>query len=242
MLHRGGNVSFIGWVQATAGLILIRLRAAARATERLQDGLVMAERAGSRHETLRCTALLSRARWLTGDRDDALALAERAEHLYRSIVTPPGRVMLYLAPAISSAAEVLTDAGRPDAGWSLLSAAVEAARGPQRAWYAIPLSIAAARCLVAQERPDAAQRALAPALQAWHRQTFAPAWEALVVLAAVHRAAGRHAESEAQAHAARAAVAAVGDQLGAAELRIGLAEAAERELVDYAGASSHTTS
>ena len=68
----------------------MRLRAAEQAAEHLERGLGMAERAGSRHALLGCTALLARARWLAGDRESALALAQRAEALCGEIATPPG--------------------------------------------------------------------------------------------------------------------------------------------------------
>ena len=41
----------------------------------------MAEAVGSRHEMLRCAAGLAWARWLSGDEEEALGLAERAERL-----------------------------------------------------------------------------------------------------------------------------------------------------------------
>jgi DNA-binding SARP family transcriptional activator/tetratricopeptide (TPR) repeat protein len=242
LFERAGWVSFIGWVDATAGLILLRLRAADRAAERLEHGLGMAERAGSRHALLRCTALLARARWLAGDRESALALAQRAEALCGEIATPPGHALLYVAPALASAAEVLAAAGRPERGEHLVTGALDAAQSPDRALYAIPLSIAAARCLAAQDRTDAAEKALQPALAAWHAQAFAPAWEALIVLAGLHRAAGRHQECQAQARTARATAAALSDDLVDATLRTGFAEAAEREIAAYARASSQTTS
>jgi DNA-binding SARP family transcriptional activator/tetratricopeptide (TPR) repeat protein len=242
LFEQGGCVSFIGWVEATAGLILLRLRAAKHATEHLEHGLGMAEHAGSRHELLRCTALLARARWLAGEREGALALAERAEALCGEIATPPGHALLYVAPALASAAEVLAAAGRPERGEHLVTGALDAAQSPDRALYAIPLSIAAARCLAIQGRTDDAEKALEPALDAWHAQAFAPAWEALVVLAGLHRAAGRPQECEAQARAARAAAAALSDDLVDATLRTGFAEAAEREIAAYARASSQSTS
>jgi DNA-binding SARP family transcriptional activator/tetratricopeptide (TPR) repeat protein len=241
-LERAGWVGFIGWVQATAGLTLVRLRAADQAAERLEHGLGMAERASSRHALLRCTALLARARWLAGDRESALALAQAAETLCGEITTPPDRALLYVAPALASAAEVLMAAGQPQRGERLVTRALEAAQGPDRALYAIPLSIAAARCLAAQDRTDAAEKALKPALDAWHAQAFAPAWEALIVLAGLHRAAGRHQECEAQTRAARAAAAALRDGVVDATLRTGFAEAAEREIAAYAPASSQSTS
>jgi predicted ATPase/DNA-binding SARP family transcriptional activator len=242
LFERGGLVSFIGWVEATAGLILLRLRAAEQATEHLEHGLGMAERAGARHELLRCTALLARARWLAGERELALALAQRAETLCGEITTPPDRAVLYVAPALASAAEVLTAAGHPQRGERLLTGALEAAQGPDRALYAIPLGVAAARCLAAQDRTDAAEKALQPALDAWHAQAFAPAWEALIVLAGLRAAAGRHRECEAQARAARAAAAALSDRIADATLRTGFAQAAEREIAAYAGTSSQATS
>jgi DNA-binding SARP family transcriptional activator/tetratricopeptide (TPR) repeat protein len=242
LLERGGFVIFIGWVEATAGLILLRLHAAEQAAEHLEHGLGMAERAGSRHALLRCTALLARARWHAGERESALALAERAETLCGEITTPPGRALLYVAPALASAAEVLTDAGQPQRGERLLTGALEAAQGPDRALYAIPLSVAAARSLAAQDRTDAAEKALKPALDAWHARAFAPAWEALVVLAGLHRAAGRHQECEAHARTARAAAAALSHGVADATLRTGFAEAAEREIAAYAGARSQATS
>jgi DNA-binding SARP family transcriptional activator/tetratricopeptide (TPR) repeat protein len=242
LLERAGWASFIGWAQATAGLILVRLRAADQAAERLEQGLGMAERAGSRHALLRCTALLARARWLAGDQASALALAQRAETLCGEITTPPDRALLYVAPALASAAEVLAAAGQPQRGERLVTRGLEAAQGRDRALYAIPLSIAAARCLAAQDRTDAAQKALQPALAAWHARAFAPAWEALVVLAGLHRAAGRHQECEAQARAGRAAAAALSGGVVDATLRTGFAEAAEREIAAYARASSQSTS
>jgi hypothetical protein len=133
-------------------------------------------------------------------------------------------------------------AGQPQRGERLVTRALEAAQGPDRALYAIPLSIAAARCLAAQDRTDAAEKALKPALDAWHAQAFAPAWEALIVLAGLHRAAGRHQECEAQTRAARAAAAALSDGVVDATLRTGFAEAAEREIAAYAPASSQSTS
>jgi ATP/maltotriose-dependent transcriptional regulator MalT len=186
--------------------------------------------------------LLARARWLAGDRESALALAQAAETLCGEITTPPDRALLYVAPALASAAEVLMAAGQPQRGERLVTRALEAAQGPDRALYAIPLSIAAARCLAAQDRTDAAEKALKPALDAWHAQAFAPAWEALIVLAGLHRAAGRHQECEAQTRAARAAAAALSDGVVDATLRTGFAEAAEREIAAYAPASSQSTS
>jgi predicted ATPase/DNA-binding SARP family transcriptional activator len=242
LLERGGYVIFIGWVEATAGLILLRLHAAEQAAEHLEHGLGMAERAGSRHALLRCTALLARARWHAGERESALALAERAETLCGEITTPPDRALLYVAPALASAAEVLRAAGQPQRGERLVTGALEAAQGPDRALYAIPLSVAAAGCLAAQDRTYAAEKALKPALDAWHARAFAPAWEALVVLAGLHRAAGRHQECEAQARTARAAAAALSHGVADATLRTGFAEAAEREIAAYAGGRSQATS
>jgi DNA-binding SARP family transcriptional activator/tetratricopeptide (TPR) repeat protein len=242
LLEQGGSVSFIGWAQATAGLILLRLGAADQAAERLAHGLGMAERTGSRRELLRCTALLARARWLAGERERALDLARRAETLCGEIATPPDRALLCVAPAMACAAEVLAACGRPRRGERLVTSALQAARGPQRALYAIPLCIAAARCLAAQGRTDAAEKALEPALNAWHARAFAPAWVALVVLAGLRRATGRHGECEAQARAARSAAAALGDRIADATLRSGLARAAEREITACAGVSSQATS
>jgi hypothetical protein len=108
--------------------------------------------------------------------------------------------------------------------------------------YAIPLSVAAARCLAAQDRTDAAEKALKPALDAWHARAFTPAWEALIVLAGLHRAAGRHQDCEAQARTARAAAATLSHGVADATLRTGFAEAAEREIAAYAGTSSQATS
>jgi hypothetical protein len=135
----------------------------------------------------------------------------------------------------------LPQAGR-SAARRLVTGALEAARGPDVALYAIPLGIAAARCLAAQGRTDAAEKALQPALDAWHAQAFAPAWEALIVLAGLHAAAGRHQEGEAQARAARAAAAALSDRIADATLRTGFAQAGEREIAAYAGTSSQATS
>jgi hypothetical protein len=130
----------------------------------------------------------------------------------------------------------------PSAGEHLVTGALDVAQSPDRALYAIPLSIATARCLAAQDRTDAAEKALQPALAAWHARAFAPAWEALIVLAGLHRAAGRNQECEAQARTARAAAAALSDGVVDATLRTGFAEAAEREIAAYARASSQTTS
>jgi tetratricopeptide (TPR) repeat protein len=221
LFERGASPSFIAWAQATAGLILIRLRAARRAAQHLEHGLAMAEQAGSRHAILRCTALLARARWLDGDQASGLAHAERAAELCDSIVAPAGRALLYVAPALACTAEVLAAAGRPDRGEALLSGALSAARRPDNDLYVIPLCIAAARCLAAQGAADAAQVTLKPALEAAVAGAFAPAWEAHVVLAAAGRSHAREA---------RSAVAALSRGLADAELRTGFVAAAEREI------------
>jgi tetratricopeptide (TPR) repeat protein len=230
LFERGGSVCFAAWAQATAGLILTRLRAARRAAQHLEHGLAMAEQARSPHARLRCMALLARARWLEGDHASAVAHAEGAAQLCDSIVAPAGRALLYVAPAMACTAEVLAAAGRPEHGESLLTGALAAARSPSTALYAIPLCLAAARCLAAQGRTEVAAATLEPALEAARAGTFAPAWEAHVILAALHQAAGRDAERERQLRAARSAVAVVSRGIADAELRAGLLEAADREI------------
>ena len=234
-LEHGGYVSFLGWSEATAGLVLLRLRAAHRAAEHLEHGLATAEQAGSRHEALRCSALLGRARWLAGDHAGALRLAERAEELCLAAAAPRGHALLYVAPAMAAAADVLTDAGRPERAETLVAGPLAAAGGPDRAWYAVPLSIAAARSLMAQDRLDEARRALVPALRASRAGTFVPAWEALLVLAAIHAAAGHHHHAQETAREARSALDALAGNISDSELRTGLRRAAERELASYAG-------
>jgi DNA-binding SARP family transcriptional activator/tetratricopeptide (TPR) repeat protein len=242
LLDGGQSVSFVGWVEATAGLVLLRLRAAERAVERLEHGLEMAGRAGSRHETLRCTGLLARALLSTRHHRRALALAERAEALWWQVTTPPGHELLYVASALAATAEVLVASGAPERGERLVAGPLEAARSPGTTWFAIPLSIAMARCLTAQGRHDAAQHALAPALAVARAGTFAPAWEALAVLAHLQRAMGRMDEADTTQAAARDALAAVTAGIADGALRAGLATASERETAGHAGASAHVTS
>ncbi len=229
LVEGGGYITFVGWVQATAGLVLLRLRAPDRAAELLEHGLAMAQRAGSRHEVLRCSALLARAISMAGDGPRARALAAQAEDLWASIAAPPGRSLLYVAPALAALADVLADAGAPDRGERLLAPALAAASGPERAWFAIPLRISAARCLAARGAAEAADAVLAPALDAWHAGAFAPAWEALVVEAGLHPAA---------APQARAAAATLADGLADTTLRAGLLASVERELATPSRAPS----
>jgi hypothetical protein len=66
-----------------------------------------------------------------------------------------------------------------------------------------------ARCLAAQGHHDAGQHALAPALAVARAGTYAPAWEALAVLAHLQKAMGRTDEADATGAAARDALAAV---------------------------------
>ena len=226
LLEGGGYITFVGWVQATAGLVLLRLRAGVRAAERLEYGLAMADRAGSRHEILRCSALLARALSMTGDEARARTLAEQAETLCASITVPSGRSLLYVAPALAAVADVLTDLGAPERGERLTAPALAAASGPERAWFAIPLSISVARTLAARGDTEAAETALAPALDAWRAGAFAPAWEALLVQAALRDAAARDA---------RSAAAGLADRLDDTALREGLLAAVERELAPTRG-------
>ena len=242
LAQRGSFTGLISWMQATAGLVLARLRAGGRAGEHLERGLDMAEAVGSRHEMLRCAAGLAWARWLSGDEEEALGLAERAERLCAAITTPPGHALLIVAPAMAAAAEVFTAAGQPERAGHLVLGPLQAARGPERAWYAIPLGIAAARCLVALGRPRDAANALAPALGAWRAGSFAPAWEALVVQLALDRGAGREEDCVQHAREARMAVSALAERLVDPGLRDGFSRAVEREIATYAGASSQTTS
>jgi DNA-binding SARP family transcriptional activator/predicted negative regulator of RcsB-dependent stress response len=231
LLRTVRTASFVGWVEATAGLVLLRLHAPEQAAERLAHGLEMAKRAGSCHEMLRCTALLARALLAAGNKPQALRLAERAEAMWRQASTPRGHQLLYLGTAIAAGAEVLAAAGFPERGQRLVATSLQAAQSPRKAWFAIPLSIAMARCLAAQGDYDAAQRALAPAVAAALARTFAPAWEALALLAQVQRAAGHLDEaqaSQAEAHAAfTAATAGIADD----SLRAGLATALNLEPV-----------
>jgi DNA-binding SARP family transcriptional activator len=242
LAQRGRFTGLIAWMQATAGLILARLRAGGRAAEHLERGLDMAEAVGSRHEMLRCAAGLAWARWLSGDADEALGLAERAERLCAAITTPPGHALLIVAPAMAAAAEVFTAAGQPERAQQLVLGPFHAARGPERAWYAVPLGIAAARCLTALGRPREAASALAPALGAWRERSFAPAWEGLVVQLALDRAAGCDEDCARHALEARTAVSTLSERLVDPGLREGFSRAAEREIATYAGASSQTTS
>ena len=201
----------------------------------------MAEAVGSRHEMLRCAAGLAWARWLSGEEQEALGLAERAEGLCCAIRTPPGHALLIVAPAMAATAEVFTAAGQPERAEHLVLAPLQAARGPERAWYAIPLAIAAARCLTALGRPrDAA--AARSALGAWRTGSFAPAWESLVVQLALDRADGREEDCVQRAREARTAVSALSERLADAGLREGFNRAVEREIATYAGTSSQTTS
>jgi hypothetical protein len=222
--------------------VCLRLRALTRAARHLEQGLEMAEGVASRHETLRCAAVLARSRWLAGDEAGARGLAERTELLCWEIRTPPTHALLSLAPAIAATAEVLTAAGEPDRAERLVRGPLRAAHGPKRAWYAIPLSIAAARCLLALGRTSDAEEALRPALGAWRAGVFAPAWEALVVQLALDRAAGREEACAAHAREARSAVGALSERVADAELRQGFVRQAGREIADYVELSSQTTS
>jgi DNA-binding SARP family transcriptional activator/tetratricopeptide (TPR) repeat protein len=240
--QQGRFTGMIAWMQATAGLMLARVRAGGRAGEHLERGFDMAEAVGSRHEMLRCAAGLAWARWLSGEEQEALGLAERAEGLCSAIRTPPGHALLIVAPAMAATAEVFTAAGQPERAEHLVLAPLQAARGPERAWYAIPLAIAAARCLTALGRRRDAATALAPALGAWRTGSFAPAWESLVVQLALDRADGREEDCVQHAREARMAVSALSARLADAGLREGFSRAVEREIATYAGTSSQTTS
>jgi tetratricopeptide (TPR) repeat protein len=242
LAQEGGVSGLISWMQATAGMVLARLRAGGRAGEHLERGLEMAEAVDSRHEMLRCAAGLAQVRWLSGDEGEALALAERAERLCAVITTPPGHALLIVAPALAAAADVFTAAGRPERAEQLVLAPLRTARGAERAWYAIPLGIAAARCLAAGGHADDAANALAPALAAWRAGAFAPAWEALLVQLALDRAAGREEDCANHAREARTAVSALAGRLTDPGLREGFIRAVELEIATYAGASSQTTS
>jgi tetratricopeptide (TPR) repeat protein len=242
LTQRGVRSGAIAWMQATAGVVCVRLRAPARAAEHLERGLRMAEDVASRHETLRCAAVLARARWLAGDEAGAVGLADRAEVMCGEIRTPPGQALLSLAPALAATADVLTAAGRPDRAERLVSGPLRAARGPGRAWYAIPLAIAAGRCLTALGRIGDAEEALRPALGAWRAGTYAPAWEALVVQIGIDRAARRTQTCAAHAREARSAVGGLSERIADAELRAEFIRRAEREIADYASLSSQTTS
>jgi hypothetical protein len=149
---------------------------------------------------------------------------------------------LIVAPAMAATAEVFTAAGQPERAEHLVLAPLQAARGPERAWYAIPLAIAAARCLTALGRRRDAATALAPALGAWRTGSFAPAWESLVVQLALDRADGREEDCVQHAREARMAVSALSARLADAGLREGFSRAVEREIATYAGTSSQTTS
>ena len=140
------------------------------------------------------------------------------------ITTPPGHALLIVAPAMAAAAEVFTAAGQPERAEHLVLGPLQAARGPERAWYAIPLGMAAARCLVALVATRAANT-LAPALGAWRAGRFAPAWEALVVQLALDRGAGREEDCVQHAREARMAVSALAERLVDPGLRDGFSRA-----------------
>jgi hypothetical protein len=229
-------------MHATAGLVCLRVRALTRAVAHLEQGMSSAGDVASRHEMLRCAAVLARARWLRGEEDAARSLAERAEALCREVRTPPDRALLLLAPAIAATAEVLTAAGQAGHAERLVRGPRRAAEGPRHAWYAVPLAIAAARCLLALGRIDEAEPALRPALDAWHAGTFAPAWEALVVQVALDRAAGRDEACAAHACEARDAIGLLAGRMADAAMREDFARRAEREVADYAATSDQTTS
>ena len=238
LLERGGSVSFVGWVEATAAHVLLRLGATSQAVERLEHGLAMAQRSGSRHETLRCTALLARALLAAGERTRALALAQRAEQLCGEIRTPPGRALLYLAAPFAATAEVLAAGGAPERGERLVAGPLRAASGPDKAWFAIPLSVAMARCLRAQGRLDAAQHAIAPAVCASQSGAFVPAWEALVELADMQAAAGNAEAAQKSRGTAHEVVATLYKTITDPELRAGLAPVLERATATSPGASA----
>jgi tetratricopeptide (TPR) repeat protein len=242
LAQRGVNGGLVAWMHATAGLVCLRVRAVTRAAAHLQEGMTIAEDVASRHEMLRCAAVLAHSMWLRGEKDAARRLAERAEALCREVRTPPDHALLLLAPAIAATAEVLTAAGEPEHAERLVREPLRAARGPRKAWYAVPLAIAAARCLVALGRTGEAEGALRPALDAWRAGTFAPAWEALIVQVAIDRAAGRDDACAAHAREARDAIGTLAGRMAHAKMRQEFAWRTDREIADYAATSSQTTS
>jgi class 3 adenylate cyclase len=116
------------WIAATLGWVLLDLRAADEAIPLLTAGAAAAREAGATGEVLRCSALLAWARWLKGERGDALGVAE-VDAMLAEVTVPPGGAWLYGAHAQLALARTHAACGEPDSAEGIAGPIREAARG-----------------------------------------------------------------------------------------------------------------
>jgi tetratricopeptide (TPR) repeat protein len=196
----GEEVGWEGWAAATLGGTLLDLGAAAQAAEILARGLAAGERVGAPNETVRCLGQLAWARSLLGYKDEASALAARAEQLLERVSAPDGGAFLFGAHAHEATARVLIATGAAERGENLLRPVSRAAERAGWREVAARTALALGLCLEARGELDEARATLAHAADVSDDYGIpAPGWEAHAALARVAGVAG-----EADCHAAAA--------------------------------------
>ena len=170
-----GSGEWQAWTAASLGWVLLELRAAAEAAPVLEAGAEAARRDEATGEELRCVAHLAWARWLLGEREEALSLADQAARMIAEISTPSGGAWLFGTHAQLAVALVRLEAG--DLGSAAAIARPLAAAAERTGWHEAYAASArvAARC---EQDPRDAGRLLERALEAAERAgASAPAWE-----------------------------------------------------------------
>ena len=156
--ERGGE--WHAWTSATLGWVLLDLRCATEAARLLEVGIEAAQEAQATGELLRCTGLLAWARWLLGQRERALSLAEDAERMLTDVTAPPGEAWLFGAHAQLAVARTWLAAGEPERAAPIARTLLDAAG--RNGWHdtAAAAAVVVAGCEHAVGRPDTAADAL----------------------------------------------------------------------------------
>jgi len=176
-----GTGEWHAWTAATLGWVLLDLRSATEAAGLLEVGIEAAREVQATGERLRCTALLAWARWLLGEHERALSLAEDAELMLADVTTPPGEAWLFGAHAQLALARTRLAAGEPERCAPMARLLLDAAG--RNGWRdtAAAAAVVVAGCEDALGRPDAAAEVLEVAFPA--AGAPAAAWEARLELA-----------------------------------------------------------
>jgi tetratricopeptide (TPR) repeat protein len=176
-----GTDEWHAWTAATLGWVLLDLRCATDAARLLGVGIEAAREVQATGELLRCTGLLAWARWLLGERERALSLAEEAELMLADVTAPPGEAWLFGAHAQLAIARTWLAAGEPERGAPMARVLLDPAG--RNGWRdtAAAAAVVVAGCEDALGRPDAAAEVLEVALSA--PGAPAAAWEARLELA-----------------------------------------------------------
>jgi tetratricopeptide (TPR) repeat protein len=180
----GAPIGWQGWTAATLGTVLLDLRAADQAVFELERGLAAADSTGARNELVRCAGQLAWARWLLGERERALELADLTEDLLADAASRNDQVFLFGLHAYTGVARVRLHSGAPTRGAALLRPVLQAAE--RSGWHEATATSALVLglCLAADGMLDEAVAQLQRAADSADRVGLpAPAWEAHAALA-----------------------------------------------------------